>query len=119
MRREREAYLWDILDAIVAVEVFVQNASTDQQWARDLLQTAIERKLEIIGEAIKQMEARFPGSSARLPEVKLAVGMRNWLAHGYFAIESAVLWSTVSEKLPALKTSVQQVLAEAGSNEKT
>ena len=110
MRREREAFLWDILSAIDAIQTFVEDFHSDQPWGQDLLQTAIERKLEVIGEALRQSEAQFPGSTTRLPEVRLVVGMRDWLAHGYFAIDPKILWSTVAEDLPVLKIAVQREL---------
>lgn len=117
MRRERKAYLWDILDAIHSVQGFMRDAAANEHFGGDLLQATVERKLEIIGEAMKQMEARFPGSTAKLPDVKLAMGMRDWLAHGYFAVQPELLWSTVSDNPPQLKSAVEAVLNVPESTE--
>lgn len=74
---------------------------------------AVERKLEIIGEALKPMEANFHGSTGALPKVKPAMGMRDRLAHGYFDTDLEIIWKTVHYELPSLKLAVEQELARS------
>lgn len=111
MVRSRELYLWDIAAAIKDVQGFIQG-QTLQTFTRDLLvSTAVERKFEVIGEALKQMEAYFPGSTKALPKVKAAIGMRDRLAHGYFTVDRSILWKALSDELPDLLTAVNRELA--------
>lgn len=72
---------------------------------------ALERALEILGEAVK----RLPGElCSRYPQVewKAIAGMRDRLSHGYDAIDHGILWKAVQERLPMLLTTVEQMLQD-------
>ena len=111
MQRDRKAYLWDILRSIEAISAYVLSLDLEDFLLDGLVQAAVERKLEIIGEAMKQMEAQFPGSTANFPQSKAAIGMRNRLAHGYFDTDPTVLWNTLHNDLPGLQTAAHEDLS--------
>ncbi len=66
-----------------------------------LLELALVRLLELVGEAAARVS---PGAQASYPEIpwSLIVGMRNRLIHGYDAVDRDVLWDTLSDDLPRL-----------------
>ena len=66
MQHDLEAYLWDISHSIEQITAFIAGLTIDDYLANELVQSAVERKFEIIGEAIKQANHRFPGK-ARYP----------------------------------------------------
>lgn len=72
---------------------------------------ALERALEILGEAVKRLPDDLRG---RYPQVewKAVAGMRDRLSHGYDAIDYEILWKTVHERLPTLLSTVEQMLQD-------
>jgi len=95
------AYLWDMLDAATAVKEFAAGA-TFQDYARNkMMRSAVERQLEILGEAARRVSQEF---KAEHPEIvwRQIVGLRNVLAHEYGDIRQERVWQIVSRDLPAL-----------------
>jgi uncharacterized protein with HEPN domain len=72
------------------------------------------RNIEIIGEAAQSIRRRHPKFAARHPEIPWGgiYGMRNAIAHGYFAVDLDVVWKTVCEDLPALAEQVRTLRLE-------
>ncbi|PYJ92376.1 MAG: hypothetical protein DME62_13010 [Verrucomicrobia bacterium] len=77
----------------------------------DVVRLAIERALEVIGEAANRFPAEF---RAKYPDVewRKIIGMRNVLIHGYDIVQSDVLWDTVQESLPTLLNQIEQMLRD-------
>ena len=69
-----------------------------------LVQDAVIRNFEVIGEASHNIEKLYPEFAAAHPELPLAFAyqMRNALAHGYFKIDLAIVWKTIQTDLPQL-----------------
>ena len=114
MQRDLVAYYWDIVDAIDAIASFCDGLSYEQYSGSLLVQSAVERKFEIIGEAMRQMEQLFPGSLHGVPDSNRAKALRNRLAHGYFDIEQKILWDAIREDLPPLRTQLKSLMPEIG-----
>ena len=72
---------------------------------------AVVRALEIIGEASKKVSDELKEQYSSLPWREMA-GMRDKLVHDYFGVNVEVVWKSVAEDLPALKSQVQQMLAQ-------
>lgn len=77
-----------------------------------LVRSAIERQLEILGEACQRMVSVDADIRRRLPEVGFAIGLRNRIIHGYDRIENAVVFDTVVQDLPALADGLAAELAK-------
>ena len=109
MRRDLE-WLSDILDAIKAIARYTDTG--DDEFRRsELVQVWVVHHLQVIGEAAARLS---PTIIAQTPEIawsKIA-GMRNILVHEYFGIDLDVVWDTVVSDLPALRTSVEKLLAD-------
>ena len=80
-------------------------------------QAAVERKFEIIGEALKPLHADHPGLARRVPQRRRVVDLRNLLSHGYDRVLPEGVWSYAGQDLPALWRIVESLLDELGSTE--
>lgn len=79
---------------------------------RPILQNAVIRNLEVIGEASRKIEHHFPEFSALHPELPLAAAyqMRNALIHDYFKVDLEIVWKTVEKDLPELYEQVRALV---------
>jgi len=99
----------DILDAIAAIERHAGCAKAS--FERDeLLQTWFLRHLQIIGEAARATSEDVRALAPEVPWRQIA-GMRNVLVHGYFEIDTDLVWDAATRDAPALKSSMERLLA--------
>ena len=112
MPRDLTAYLLDILKAGKAIVTFTESMLYDDYLASDLIQSAVERKFTIIGEAINLLLREHSELTGRLHDAKDIVAFRNRVIHGYFSVDEAIIWSAVRSSLPALLSDVQELLDE-------
>ena len=107
MRVVRER-LQDILDAIAQIEI--EQAKGANVFLQDrLIQVWMVHHLMIIGEAVRSIDPAFRQRHPSVPWRQIA-GMRNILVHDYFRINERIVWETVEQHLPALKSQIQQIL---------
>lgn len=109
MRRSLCAYLQDIIDAAEAIHLFVNDLQLETFESADLVRSAVERKFEIIGEALRQVSHHFPGCVDSVPDLRDAIHQRNHIAHAYFDIDAQMLWNTISGDLPLLEEEIQRI----------
>ena len=95
------AYLWDMLDAARTVEQLCSNQDFSQYSTDRKTQLAVERSLEIIGEAASRVSASFRNAH---PEIqwRQIIGQRNVLIHEYGEIKQERIWKVVRENVPLL-----------------
>jgi uncharacterized protein with HEPN domain len=106
MSRDWRSYLGDMLVACERVSRYVGGRSREAFLADELVYDAVVRNLEILGEAAKHIPDDV---KVRMPDVawREISGMRDWLAHAYFKINSDVLWNAVDREVPLLLGSLQ------------
>jgi len=102
MKRRHLLFIKDMLDAADGIDAFVRGMGFDDFAADDKTVSAVVRKLEIIGEAAKNVPAAVRERHGSLPWSLLAK-MRDRLAHGCFAADNQIVWKVVTEELPVLK----------------
>ena len=104
-------YLNHILEAIERIEEYVSELDEMAFLGNKLVQDAVIRNFEVIGEASNNIEKRFPEFVAAHPELPLtsAYQMRNAVAHGYFQVDFEILWKTIQRDLPGLHTKVEGI----------
>lgn len=105
--------LWDAREAAEAAQRFTAGL-TDQAFnENDLVQSAVERQFEILGEALNAARREFPESVSLVPGLPRWVGLRNLLAHRYDDIRSDALMRIVRIDLPPLISALTAALANA------
>ncbi len=112
MRPESAALLWDVHAAASRVATFIIGLDADTYSADDLRRSAVERQLEIVGEALKNLRNTDPATADQIPDITRIVGLRNILAHGYAVVDDAVVWGAASQKVPELLSVVRRLLAQ-------
>jgi uncharacterized protein with HEPN domain len=112
MPRESGKYLHDIRGATARVIGFTSGCDGDRYATDELLQSAVERQLEIIGEALAQLARRDPATAGRISEHARIIAFRNILIHGYADVDSRIDWDIVISKLPTLRHQVEMLLGE-------
>ena len=106
-------HLFDALTAVRLAREFSAGLSFEDFVSNLLVRSAVERQLEILGEACQRMVQADSDIRQRLPEVGFAIGLRNRIIHGYDHIENAVVYDTLMQDLPALGERLSQELAKA------
>ena len=102
-------YLFDILNSINEINEYIaHNRTYDNYCNSRILQRAIERNLEIIGEAmnrILKIDKNIP-----IQKTKEIIDTRNKISHGYDNVNNAIIWGIVIKHLPILKSEVEKLL---------
>jgi uncharacterized protein with HEPN domain len=112
-------YLAHMLDAIERVERYTQGMSAHAFSVDTLVQDAVTRNFEILGEAARKVLDALPDAAARYPGIPFAAiyGMRNQISHGYFAVDWDTVWKTIERDLPLLKTELRSALTALGPSD--
>jgi len=105
------ARLLHILEAIQYINCFVTGKVKDDIYDDPMLRFAIERQLEIIGEAANHLSQELISGRPEI-EWRKIVAFRNFIAHEYFGIDLELVWDIVINKLPPLHNTVSALLAD-------
>ena len=114
MSRDARAYLWDVLSAAEAIDRFVAGVDAEAYARSEVIHSAVERKFEIIGEALGQLLKLDPSLAQRIPDIRDIIAFRNLLIHGYAVVEHPRVLRIVHASLPTLRASVADILGELG-----
>ncbi len=115
MRRDVRAYLWDMREAADAIQTFVAGIDFKTYEATALIHSAVERKFEIIGEALNLLTKTDPGLARRIPEYAEIIAFRNQLIHGYAMVDHERVWRIAQTSLPGLRAVAAALLDELGT----
>lgn len=111
MKRNPRLYLEDILQSIDAIQEYTKNI-TKRKFSKSILeQDAVVRRLEIIGEAVRQLPQEVKELHPSVPWRKIA-GMRNRITHEYFGIILDRVWQVIQKDLNSLKQQIEAILKE-------
>ena len=91
-----------------AVEMVAGKTQADLAQHR-MLELALIRLVEIIGEAATRVGSEMKSSNPQVPWREI-IGMRNRLTHGYDTVDLKVLWDTISEDLPPLIADLEKII---------
>ena len=105
------AYLWDMLDAARAIQTFVTGSSFDDYCANRMMKGAVERHLEIIGEAARRVSETTRQAHPDIPW-RAMIGQRNVLAHEYDAVLDEAIWAISVRRIPELIAMLRKALPD-------
>lgn len=109
MQRDDSVYLKHIRDAILKIEGYTQKVSASSFKKDTLIQDAVIRQVEIIGEATKRLSDRIRSNNIDVPWDDIA-GMRDKLIHDYFGVDIEKVWLTIRNDIPILKKQIRRIL---------
>jgi uncharacterized protein with HEPN domain len=107
-----DVYFRHILASIERIEQYTLGINEVDFSANFMIQDAVVRNLEIIGEVSSKISTETKDINKVVPwrEMKL---MRNYIAHEYFAVDIEVIWNTVTIHLPILKGHIQTIIKDS------
>ena len=108
MTSKTRKYLHDILEAVNSIDEFIAESDFIQYQKNKMLKRAVERELEIIGEAMNRLLKE--NKELKITSSKRIIGMRNRVIHGYDSIDDGIVWGTIKRHIPALKNEVKELL---------
>lgn len=103
-------YLDDVRRAALLIQEFIAGKTFQDYTADAMLRSAVERQLQIAGEAVGQMLKAFPDMKADLPDAPAIISFRNLLVHGYAYVSHELVWGIVEGSLPILFSQVTHLL---------
>lgn len=107
MTEKGKKYLLDILGAIELIEKFIDKTDNFNLYNADLkTQSAVERQLGIVGEALNNFRKVELGTI--IENDKQIIAFRNRLIHAYGSIDNAIVWTIIKKYLPDLKREIEQ-----------
>ncbi len=116
--RDYQVYLEDILNSMNRIAEYTADLTFNQFIKNQKTVDAVERNLEIIGEATKYIPEKVRKEYPQVPWKEMA-GMRDKLIHGYFGVNLEVIWKTSKDRLPAVKPLVEKALRKMDAKTKS
>lgn len=114
MRSDPRVLLEDIDQAGSDLGRFIENMDNASYAADVQTQAAVERKFEIIGEAVNQLHKSHPDIAGRIPKLRQIISFRNLLVHGYKHVKPDRVWDYAKNDLPQLRRVARELLTELG-----
>ena len=111
MKKDPTVFLAHILDSIHLIEEYAKDVTESQFHKDKSLQDAIIRRLEIIGEAVKNLPPPFKSKYPEIPWKQIA-RMRDILIHEYFDVDLFLTWKVVKSEIPSIKKNLFIILSE-------
>lgn len=108
MKRDYRLYLSDIIESIEKIEIYMSNVSQEEFTKNIQLQDAVTRRLEIIGEASRNIPRALKEKNKHIPWFEISQ-FRNFITHSYFEIGNLTIWKTIKERIPKIKESLQNI----------
>jgi uncharacterized protein with HEPN domain len=106
-----KAYLWDMLDAALAIAHFVRGKTYAEYLSDRMMQGAVERHVEIIGEAARRVSEATKQAHSGIPW-RAIVGQRNILAHEYDQVLHEAIWGIATRRIPELIAILRTILPD-------
>ena len=110
MNERSNKLLADAVAAIDAVQSFMGDSNLEAYAANHLLRSAVERQLEILGEVCSQLDKLDADWREKITDLRLAVGLRNRIIHGYDSVDDEMVFETVQRDVPSLRSNFIQHL---------
>ncbi len=118
MTREYKLFIKDIVEAIKDIDIFIGNMDYEEFLKDKKTQKAVVWQIHIIGEATKNIPESIRNKYKEVPW-KYMARIRDKIAHFYFGIDYAIVWSVIKRKLPEIRPVIEKILKDLTKNNKT
>lgn len=115
MKKDNQVYLDHILDAITQIKTYIKEVDYKGFSNSRLIQDAVIRELEIIGEATKNLSENIKKKNSDIPWKDIA-GLRDKLIHGYMGVNLEDVWKTAKEEILDLEIQINNLYKRIKSN---
>lgn len=102
MDKNPQIYKQHILDAIKIIEGYIADSTKEAFLKNQMMQDAVVRQLEIIGEAARRLPQSIKSQAEEMPWTEISA-MRNKIVHDYIDVNLDIVWDTIQQDLPILK----------------
>jgi uncharacterized protein with HEPN domain len=109
-QHDAQKYLYDMLSSCDFLLEFTQGKTIDDYKNDRGFRSAVERELQIIGEALLQLDNNYPEIAEQVPDYLNIIGFRHVLVHGYDSLNPATVWRVIETKLSDLRAKIQSLL---------
>lgn len=106
--KEDKVYLKHIINCILKIETYTIKGKEDFMES-ELIQDAVIRNLQIIGEATKKIPNKIRQKEKNIPWREMA-GLRDVLTHDYFGVDLKIVWNVVEKELPTIRVYLEKLL---------
>jgi uncharacterized protein with HEPN domain len=113
MEKDNLIYILHIKDCIDKIDTYTSGMSEQDFLDNTLVQDAVLRNFEIIGEAAKQLSVDFRNAHSHIEWKKIA-GMRDKLIHDYIGVDLWAVWGVVVDIIPSFQKEIQEILDKKG-----
>lgn len=116
MKKSPKIFLEHIQESILLIEEYATGLSQADFFRKRFSQDAIIRRLEIMGEAVKNLPMSFRSQHTHIPWKQMA-GMRDILIHEYFEVDLGLTWQVIKKELPPIKKHLAEILESLGESD--
>jgi len=111
VRKDESVFIEHILESIALIEKYIEDRTKADFFNSVQLQDSVIRRIEIIGEAVKNLSTKLKEKYPEIPWRNIA-GMRDLLIHEYFGIDLELTWKVVIKDIPELKVKILKIKNE-------